>query len=230
MITLRRGSIGDAVHYAQERLTALGWHLPPDGVFGPLTEAAVRSWQASAGVEPTGMLDSRMWNLLMAPSIEIPDRVKKVLQIAQSRLGHREEPDGSNDGPQIHDIVGVYGRHWKIPDYRPAPWCGMFCGWVINQVSPELNVRWLGGVYGGLGSWEYWARNHDCLRPDPAIGAVLLMGRGPSGSDSAPGGHCGLVLSYDDESVTSCDGNVHNAIGIRTRPRAWITDYVWWWC
>ncbi|HEY0640341.1 MAG TPA: peptidoglycan-binding domain-containing protein [Pseudonocardiaceae bacterium] len=48
---------GADVRLVQENLTALGFPARPDGVFGPATAAAVKSWQKSRGVPRTGTLD-----------------------------------------------------------------------------------------------------------------------------------------------------------------------------
>ncbi len=71
---LRRGSTGAAVECAQFRLIRLGYSCggslrngreEPDGDFGPLTEAAVRSFQQRAGLDPDGVLGSETWTQLM---------------------------------------------------------------------------------------------------------------------------------------------------------------------
>lgn len=58
--TLKRGSTGEAVVALQR---ALGG-ITADGEFGPLTEAAVKSFQASKGLPQTGVVDSATWNAL----------------------------------------------------------------------------------------------------------------------------------------------------------------------
>ena len=70
---LRRGSTGAAVECAQFRLIRLGFscggpicagHEEPDGDFGPLTEAAVRSFQQRADLTSDGVLGSETWTQL----------------------------------------------------------------------------------------------------------------------------------------------------------------------
>lgn len=51
---------------AQKRLDTLGFSAgEADGVFGPMTQAAVLAYQQSRGLPMTGKLDSRTWNGLM---------------------------------------------------------------------------------------------------------------------------------------------------------------------
>lgn len=60
--TLRRGSTGEGVMVLQQ---ALGG-LTVDGGFGPLTEAAVKEFQADAGLPQTGVVDEATWRALDA--------------------------------------------------------------------------------------------------------------------------------------------------------------------
>lgn len=51
---LIRGSVGPLVHKLQEDLTALGYEVNPDGVYGASTEAQVRSFQDAYGLDADG--------------------------------------------------------------------------------------------------------------------------------------------------------------------------------
>jgi peptidoglycan hydrolase-like protein with peptidoglycan-binding domain len=51
---LIRGSVGPLVHKLQEDLTALGYVVEPDGVYGAATEEQVRSFQDTYGLEADG--------------------------------------------------------------------------------------------------------------------------------------------------------------------------------
>jgi len=59
---LRSGSTGVAVKYLQESLTKLGYTPGPiDGIFGPKTEAAVRSFQKAKGLVVDGIVGNNTW-------------------------------------------------------------------------------------------------------------------------------------------------------------------------
>jgi peptidoglycan hydrolase-like protein with peptidoglycan-binding domain len=64
---LRRGSEGDWVAYLQGQLEAQG-HTPGplDGLFGPRTEAAVRSYQEANGCRVDGIVGPETWGALNA--------------------------------------------------------------------------------------------------------------------------------------------------------------------
>jgi peptidoglycan hydrolase-like protein with peptidoglycan-binding domain len=57
--TLRRGSRGEAVEQLQAKL-----RLGADGIFGPMTEAAVRAFQRAHGLVPDGIFGPRSWAAL----------------------------------------------------------------------------------------------------------------------------------------------------------------------
>jgi putative peptidoglycan binding protein len=62
---LKRGSKGDMVVSAQERLLAAGQPLPVTGVFGKLTAAAVRAFQEGRGLPADGVIGTDTWQALL---------------------------------------------------------------------------------------------------------------------------------------------------------------------
>jgi len=56
--TLGEHAKGESVVALQKALTALGIALRPDGSFGPKTREALQSWQNSAGISESGVVDS----------------------------------------------------------------------------------------------------------------------------------------------------------------------------
>jgi Putative peptidoglycan binding domain len=64
--TLKSGSKGDLVVWAQEHLTGAGFTTPISGLYSTITTANVRSFQASRGLPQTGILDGTTWPALLA--------------------------------------------------------------------------------------------------------------------------------------------------------------------
>ena len=62
--TIRRGDTGEHVQHLQHRLTAHGWRLDADGIFGPGTESAVRSFQRSRSLAADGIVGAQTWAAL----------------------------------------------------------------------------------------------------------------------------------------------------------------------
>jgi len=63
---LQRGSIGWLVKMLQEDLDLLGYNLVVDGIFGPLTEAAVKDFQAKQGITVDGIVGPITWGKMEA--------------------------------------------------------------------------------------------------------------------------------------------------------------------
>lgn len=61
-ITVRRGSTGEAVRAAQSQLASRGVSLEVDGIFGPLTDAAVRTYQEQRGLAADGIVGPQTWS------------------------------------------------------------------------------------------------------------------------------------------------------------------------
>jgi len=61
---LRLGSRGAEVSALQQQLSDLGYYVSVDGIFGPATDRAVRSFQASNGLSADGIVGSATRNAL----------------------------------------------------------------------------------------------------------------------------------------------------------------------
>lgn len=62
---LRRGSTGSEVRYLQESLAKLGYNPGPiDGIFGPLTEQAVKAFQTNKHLMVDGIVGNKTWTAL----------------------------------------------------------------------------------------------------------------------------------------------------------------------
>ena len=64
--TILRGDVGPEVRRAQSLLNAKGASLQVDGVFGPKTEAAVRTFQKQKGLTADGIVGPKTWSALLA--------------------------------------------------------------------------------------------------------------------------------------------------------------------
>jgi hypothetical protein len=83
--TLRRGSRGPAVRELQQRLNARGAGLVVDGIFGSLTQTAVRAFQRASGLSPDGVAGPQTWGRLRGsgpPPAPVPPRPAPVVRNA----------------------------------------------------------------------------------------------------------------------------------------------------
>jgi hypothetical protein len=62
---LKRGSRGDMVVWAQERLIGAGQDVPVTGIFGKLTASAVRAFQGAKGLPADGQIGTTTWQSLL---------------------------------------------------------------------------------------------------------------------------------------------------------------------
>ena len=90
---LRRGDSGEAVRRLQERLAAMGYEPgPPDGIFGFLTEDALREFQRDFRLKIDGVAGPQVWKALHA---DLPRR-RRIVHVVQS-------------GERLPEIAGRYG-------------------------------------------------------------------------------------------------------------------------
>jgi peptidoglycan hydrolase-like protein with peptidoglycan-binding domain len=62
--TIQIGSVGDDVKRLQRMLNRRGASLELDGIFGPLTQAAVKRFQKAAKLKADGAVDRQTWAAL----------------------------------------------------------------------------------------------------------------------------------------------------------------------
>jgi hypothetical protein len=65
---LRFGNSGSAVRVLQRLLVANGYNLPVDGVYGALTESAVKAFQVQRNLRVDGVVGTNTWNSLTVSS------------------------------------------------------------------------------------------------------------------------------------------------------------------
>jgi peptidoglycan hydrolase-like protein with peptidoglycan-binding domain len=63
--TVRRGNVGERVVAVQYLLQGRGFGVRADGIYGPATTAAVRSFQRSRHLNPSGIVGASTWNRLI---------------------------------------------------------------------------------------------------------------------------------------------------------------------
>jgi hypothetical protein len=118
----------------------------------------------------------------------------RIVRVAESQVGHGEEPAGSN--------CTIYGPCEE--------WCSLFVAWVWQHAGVPLPGP--SALYGYSGSLYTWAgENHGRLLPatvTPAPGDAVFYGTGPG--DSA---HVGIVISVaPDGAITTVEGNHANKV------------------
>jgi peptidoglycan hydrolase-like protein with peptidoglycan-binding domain len=110
----KEGSTGEAVRTVQYLLRARGASLAVDGIFGPRTEAAVRSFQQSHGLVVDGVVGNATWMALLI-TVQSGSRGDAV-RAAQSQLvegGFALQVDGIF-GPRTAQAVRSFQQRHRL--------------------------------------------------------------------------------------------------------------------
>lgn len=253
MAVYRMGSKGPQVSAIQRKFQALGYSLDADGIFGRRTRDVVTTFQAAQGLAVDGEVGPNTMAALdgARPTVKPPDPKDgdytyaevlrrnpnlaapqaAVLRRALDFLGARELY-GTNSGPEIEPMVGGWAAHVGVDPGSPAPpWCAIFASSAIKQGLRKRDWNdtpmreWLPSAH----AYEQWAKRVGAWEETPEPGAVAVIkykDRPAGGYD----GHVGLVCWVDAMGrITTVDGNVTDAVGLRTRAPADIRGYVYWW-
>jgi len=256
VIALQKGSRGSSVRFLQDRLAAKGFLIGPlDGDFGKQTDTAVRQFQAANNLKVDGVVGDKTWALLMSAPTAMPTdllaeqrrwlseqitstcpaRQRDVLEAAIATLGWKEEPDGSNGGPQVDVIsTGYLGGGQAKP-----PWCALAVSYWLKQGLGGVSYNDIpfGKRLGAVAQIQAWGKSTGRFTKATASviadpGCIFVMSRAGSGSDAAAttgAGHTGLVVADDRTHVLTIEGNTGNAVGSRRRRKTELSGFVTWW-
>lgn len=241
---LYQGAIHNRVRDLQNALKKHGFEIDdPNGIFGADTRQAVVAFQAQQGLAVDGVVGPSTWKALghtHQRTMQIykliegtrDKRARRILQAARRTLMLREEPPGSNWGPNLGrnlltDSNGLtYPQHavWEDEDARP-PWCAIAASQWIRWGHGETQWRNtpMGDWFGAVRQFEDWGKARHRVVTDPAPGAL------PGLLFTMPG-HCGLVISrapgyhnHAEHRVITIEGNVDNRVRWRIRNVATLT-------
>jgi peptidoglycan hydrolase-like protein with peptidoglycan-binding domain len=109
------GDRGTDVRAIQYLLTARGFPVSVDGIFGTTTEAAVVAWKTAAGLGANGIVDDATWARLIM-SLK-PGNSGPAVQAVQRELRAKRHLEVAVDGvygPSTRAAVRVFQRHAGI--------------------------------------------------------------------------------------------------------------------
>jgi len=123
-----------------------------------------------------------------------------VLEIATSQLGVREQPLGSNDGPQVRQYLQRAGG--KAGD----PWCMAFVYWSVDEAAKKKGIpNPLVKTPGVMDQWRRTkARKQPPRRQLIKPGDIFIM------SFDHEKGHTGIVEKVVDGLIYTIEGNTNN--------------------
>lgn len=139
-----------------------------------------------------------------------------ALRFADSQVGAKEEPVGSNRGPKVDEYLRWAARAGLIDPMvltqgrKGTPWCAIFACWCIAQGARSIGEGYRPTLQYSAGCLRFVEKNEDLqlVRPEPGCLFVNLNLDGT--------GHCGFVVDVrDDGSLGTIEGN-SDASGSRT--------------
>jgi hypothetical protein len=142
----------------------------------------------------------------------------KALKIAQTQLGQKENPLGSNWGIPVKNYLKSVGIDF------PAAWCMAFVYWCFEQVSEGNNpLVKTGGV---LAHWNKADKKYKVFG-EPQRGDIFIM-------DFGKGlGHTGIVMDVNDTFIHTIEGNTNDTgsregimVCYKLRPKTKIKGYL----
>ncbi len=121
-LPLERADTGDGVRAVQTLLAAVGQSPGPiDGIFGPMTEAAVEAFQNSENLDVTGVVDQATWDALVAALPEVlmergdsGDEVRALQQLLAD-AGHDPGPIDGIFGQMTESAVEAFQSANSLP-------------------------------------------------------------------------------------------------------------------
>lgn len=129
------GSTGEKVKHLQGYLIGLGYGLGPtavDGIFGPLTDAAVRNFQTICGLTVDGIVGPQTWARLTAPK-PLPEMTTENIQKALIAAGLDPGPVDGIYGPLTEGAVREYqSANGLDPDGIVGPITWLALGKYLN--------------------------------------------------------------------------------------------------
>ncbi|MCB5167716.1 N-acetylmuramoyl-L-alanine amidase [Streptomyces bambusae] len=112
---LRRGDAGERVRALQYLLVQRGAQVPVNGVFGPETEQAVRTFQRVSDTVVDGVAGHQTWHQLSVPVARgAAGQAVRAVQTRLAALGYRAEVDGLF-GPGTAALVASFQSARSLP-------------------------------------------------------------------------------------------------------------------
>ncbi len=217
IMNLEAGSTGNSVVTLQKALKAAGFNPgATDGNFGPTTDAALRRFQASKGIQVDGVAGNATWRALRGPtgndsfgnstqtssltgatsSVTRPPAANdaalraRIVSIAENEVGTLEKTN-HNDGAVLK-YPNAFGRGSEA-------YCADFVSWVNTQAGNPMNDPYCPHIKDTLVADGRWKGKQN---PQPGD-MVLFDWNGDRQAD-----HIGIVKSVNaNGTITTIEGN-----------------------
>ena len=210
MITVRQGSRGDAVRQLQEILG-----ITADGIFGPITKAAVKEYQTANGLKADGIVGQLTWASLLGEEGQATKPVSSHIQPVDYKQYD------SRWATKMYSSHGDKKQTMKSSACGPTAMADVVATLIDSTVTPPVladkAMAWGDRSYSSGTNWSFFRHIADeyrfgnylksssisdlkkCL--DTGGYVVASMGKGYWTN----GGHYICVWKYDDTYVYAND-------------------------
>jgi len=245
MPLVKLGDIGPAVTQCQMYLIAWGYKMTADGEFGPITDSAVRNFQASHSLGIDGEVGPLTWAALAkkptpAPSPTEPGKVKSLKEFADyvhalSAPGHElHSADSVVWQRYVKPLVPAMQKLGQIGGgYTYLPWCACFFTYAVRRAfsKPIADIpvgadgKQFSATMALVDTVRFWAKANGLWLPRtaaPKAGyGVVFDWDGDNAMD-----HIGFVTGVGEGFIFTAEGNRNNKSVNGTRNLSLVAGYI----
>ncbi|HYW90668.1 MAG TPA: peptidoglycan-binding protein, partial [Chloroflexota bacterium] len=153
IIQVQQGSNGDAVRAVQSQIHGRGDganQVAVDGVFGPVTNDAVRAFQTLLGLSVDGIVGPQTWNYLVNGYLAAPDPQTAAKNVFSAWEAHNRDQAAKNATPSA--VNQVFAESFSASDGWSFEGCQgaaghTFCSWKRSN-GHELRIGVINAVEG----------------------------------------------------------------------------------
>ncbi len=200
----------------QKCLVDMGRDLEIDGIFGPITTAAVKSVNNRRLAQM--ILDYRRVDTSKSRKVLVEDEERDFIDIhrdilypswikyAMKELGVKERRGKRASNPRVEQYHDAVGLPWAKDD---VPWCGAFVGFCMLKAGykiPKDAARAL--------SWRRWGKSAG----KPVFGAIAVKKR-------KGGGHVTFVVGQKGDILYCLGGNQHDEVCVSRYKKSVFIDF-----
>jgi peptidoglycan hydrolase-like protein with peptidoglycan-binding domain len=152
IIQVQQGSNGDAVRAVQSQIhgRGAGAGIVIDGIFGPVTDDAVRAFQTLLGLAVDGIVGSQTWNHLINGYLAAPDPQTAARDVFSAWEAHDRAGAAKNATPAA--VNAIFAENFSSNDGWSFEGCQgaaghTFCSWKRSN-GHELRIGVINAVEG----------------------------------------------------------------------------------
>ena len=206
----------EAIRRTQHELARRGFDPGPiDGIWGRMTESAVKRYQQAHGLLVDGIVGPKTSESLFSEALPVEpadDPSIPWFQEARRLIGVTEVV-GPGNNPVIIDWARRGGMDYRDDD---VPWCGLF---VAHCISATLAAEKLPA--NPLGARQWLKFGAPCR---PVLGSVLVFWRGHRDGWK---GHVGFYVGEEGDAFHVLGGNQGNKVCITRIASDRLLDARW---